>query len=75
MLQVFTNIACYGIASNLVIFLTTVMHEGNASAAKNVSNWNGTGYVTPLIAAFVADAFLGRYQTALVSCLVYLLVS
>ncbi|CAM6093551.1 unnamed protein product [Calypogeia fissa] len=71
-LQVFTNIAFFGIANNLVIFLTTVMHAGNASAAKNVSNWNGTGYVTPLIAAFVADAFWGRYWTAFASCLVYI---
>ncbi|KAL2653960.1 hypothetical protein R1flu_022088 [Riccia fluitans] len=34
-LQILTNTAFYSVANNLVIYLTTVMHEGNAAADKN----------------------------------------
>ncbi|EYU41848.1 hypothetical protein MIMGU_mgv1a022560mg, partial [Erythranthe guttata] len=33
------------------------------AAVNNVTNWSGTCYVTPLLGAFLADAYLGRYWT------------
>ncbi|CAL5427810.1 unnamed protein product [Camellia sinensis] len=54
------RLAFYGIAANLVSYLTKTMHEGNVSAARNVSNWAGTAYLTPLIGAVLADACWGR---------------
>ncbi|KAH8964754.1 hypothetical protein BDL97_04G082800 [Sphagnum fallax] len=71
--QVFTNLAFYGCSTNLVIYLTSVMHEDNAAAATNVSNWNGAGYITPLIGAFLADAYWGRYWASVVSSFVFIL--
>ncbi|KMT17106.1 hypothetical protein BVRB_2g041600 [Beta vulgaris subsp. vulgaris] len=33
--------AYYGIAGNLIMYLTRVLEEPLASAAKNVNSWNG----------------------------------
>uniref|UniRef100_A0A2P2J8K7 Peptide transporter n=2 Tax=Rhizophora mucronata TaxID=61149 RepID=A0A2P2J8K7_RHIMU len=57
------RLAYYGIATNLVTYLTTKLHEGNVSAARNVSTWAGTCYLAPLIGAILADAYWGRYWT------------
>ncbi|XP_024401540.1 protein NRT1/ PTR FAMILY 8.1 isoform X1 [Physcomitrium patens] len=71
--QVFVNLAWYGCSTNLVTYLTSVMHQSNSAAATNVSNWNGAGYVTPLIGAFLADGYWGRYWAAVVCCLIYII--
>ncbi|KAG5620393.1 hypothetical protein H5410_005611 [Solanum commersonii] len=57
------RLAYYGIAANLVTYLTRKLHEGNVSAARNVTTWQGTCYITPLIGAVLADAYWGRYWT------------
>ncbi|THG18304.1 hypothetical protein TEA_021605 [Camellia sinensis var. sinensis] len=67
------RLAFYGIAANLVSYLTKTMHEGNVSAARNVSNWAGTAYLTPLIGAVLADACWGRYWTIAVFSAIYFL--
>ncbi|PON54120.1 Proton-dependent oligopeptide transporter [Trema orientale] len=57
------RLAFYGISTNLVNYLTNKLHEGNVSAARNVTSWQGTCYITPLIGAILADAYWGRYWT------------
>ncbi|KAL0326779.1 UNVERIFIED_CONTAM: protein NRT1/ PTR FAMILY 8.3 [Sesamum angustifolium] len=57
------RLAYYGIATNLVSYLTKNLHEGNVPAARNVTTWQGTCYLTPLIGAVLADAYWGRYWT------------
>ncbi|PON54123.1 Proton-dependent oligopeptide transporter [Trema orientale] len=57
------RMAFFGISANLVTYITKILHEGNVSAAKTVSVWQGTCYVTPLIGATVADGYWGRYWT------------
>ncbi|KAF8398843.1 hypothetical protein HHK36_014706 [Tetracentron sinense] len=57
------RLAYSGIAINLVTYLTNKLHEGNVSAARNVTIWQGTSYLAPLIGAIVADAYWGRYWT------------
>ncbi|KAJ4769120.1 Protein NRT1/ PTR FAMILY 8.1 [Rhynchospora pubera] len=49
------------------------MGEGVATAANNVTNWAGTCYITPLIGAFLADSYLGRYWTISIFMMVYVL--
>jgi dipeptide/tripeptide permease len=44
-------------------------------AAIQVMMFEGTAYVTPLIGAYVADSYWGRYKTILVFSVIYLLVS
>ncbi|XP_002972320.2 protein NRT1/ PTR FAMILY 8.3 [Selaginella moellendorffii] len=57
------RLAYYGINTNLVVYLTTVLHQGNAAAAKSVTAWSGTCYLTTFIGAFLADSYWGRYWT------------
>ncbi|KAL8162623.1 hypothetical protein V2J09_014112 [Rumex salicifolius] len=57
------RLAYYGISSNLVSYLTKKLHEGNVAAARNATIWSGTCYLSPLIGAFLADAYWGRYWT------------
>lgn len=57
------RLAYYGINTNLVTYLTKRLHQGNAAAAKSVTTWAGTCYLTPLLGAVLADAYFGRYWT------------
>lgn len=68
------RLAFYGIALNLVSYLTRVLHEGTAQSITNVWNWVGVAWITPLSGGFIADAYLGRYQTIKYSLFVYLAV-
>ncbi|KAD4982963.1 hypothetical protein R6Q59_002612 [Mikania micrantha] len=65
------RLAYFGIAINLVSYLTKTLHQGNASAATNVTTWQGTCYLTPLIGAVLADAYWGRYWTIAVFSIIY----
>ncbi|KAH9314486.1 hypothetical protein KI387_023113, partial [Taxus chinensis] len=70
--ETFERMAFYGIASNLVIYLTSQLHEGTVSSARNVNNWNGAIWLTPILGACISDAYFGRYWTFLVSSVIYL---
>ncbi|OAY23763.1 protein NRT1/ PTR FAMILY 5.10 [Manihot esculenta] len=63
----------YGIASNIITYLTGPISMSMATAAENVNAWTGFSFLFPLVAAFVADAFLGRYRTIVVGCVICIL--
>ncbi|XP_072973626.1 protein NRT1/ PTR FAMILY 8.3-like [Typha angustifolia] len=65
------RLAYYGIAKNLVTYLSTKMQEGNVAAARNIMIWQGTCYLTPLIGAVIADSYLGKYRTIAVFSVIY----
>ncbi|KAL6883237.1 hypothetical protein ACP4OV_010651 [Aristida adscensionis] len=71
--EVFERMAYYGVASNLVTYLTERLHQGTVQAANNVTNWSGTVFLTPLVGAFLADAYLGRYWTFVAGSAVYIM--
>jgi hypothetical protein len=66
--------AFYGVAANLVVYLTTELREETVSSVRNVNNWTGSVWMTPIAGAYIADAFLGRFWTFTVSSLIYLTV-
>ena len=69
------RLAYYGIAKNLVTYLKVKLHLSNLEAARNVTTWQGTCYLTPLIGAILADSHWGKYWTIIVFSSVYFIVS
>ncbi|KAL5219126.1 hypothetical protein ABZP36_019810 [Zizania latifolia] len=69
--ELFERMAYYGIASNLVIYLTDRLHQGTVEASNNVTYWSGAVFTMPLLGAYVADAYLGRYWTFVAGSAIY----
>ncbi|XP_062095305.1 protein NRT1/ PTR FAMILY 8.1-like isoform X1 [Humulus lupulus] len=65
------RLAYYGMSTNLVNYLKSRLNQRNVVAVNNVTNWSGTCYVTPLIGAFLADAYLGGYWTIASFSIIY----
>uniref|UniRef100_A0A8R7P8T4 Uncharacterized protein n=1 Tax=Triticum urartu TaxID=4572 RepID=A0A8R7P8T4_TRIUA len=68
-------LAYFAISKNLVTYLTSVLDESNIDAARNVSTWIGTTFFTPLVGAFLADTYWGRYKTIVIFLSIYTVVS
>ncbi|XP_008785424.1 protein NRT1/ PTR FAMILY 8.1 [Phoenix dactylifera] len=66
------RLAYYGMSTNLVNYMKDRLHQNNTTAANNVTNWSGTCYIMPLLGAFLADAYLGRYWTIASFMIVYI---
>lgn len=73
--EAFERMAFYGIASNLVNYLTTQLHEDTVSSVRNVNNWSGSVWMTPILGAYIADTYMGRFWTFTVSSLIYVMVN
>ncbi|KAL0711083.1 hypothetical protein Bca4012_018061 [Brassica carinata] len=71
--EAFERMAFYGIASNLVNYLTTRLHEDTISSVRNVNNWSGAVWITPIAGAYIADSYIGRFWTFTASSLIYVL--
>ncbi|XP_031113776.1 protein NRT1/ PTR FAMILY 8.2-like [Ipomoea triloba] len=67
------RLAYYGMSSNLMIYFQTRLNQSTTRASKNLSNWSGTCYIMPLIGAFLADAYLGRYWTIASFSIIYVI--
>ncbi|MFQ6646510.1 hypothetical protein Gotur_018965 [Gossypium turneri] len=65
--------AFYGLAGNLITYLTNNLGEPVVTAAKNVNTWVGVSAIFPLLGAFIADSYLGRFKTILASSVIYFL--
>lgn len=59
--------ATVALVSNLVTYLTQVMHFDISDAANQVTNFLGTGYILSIPIAALADMYIGRPKTVLLS--------
>ncbi|PHU05354.1 Protein NRT1/ PTR FAMILY 5.7 [Capsicum chinense] len=67
------RLSYFGIATSLIIYLTKVIHQDLKTAAKSVNYWTGVTTLMPLLGGFLADAYLGRFSTVLLSSTIYFL--
>ncbi|KAB1201223.1 Protein NRT1/ PTR FAMILY 5.4 [Morella rubra] len=65
--------AFYGVAGNLISYLIKELHQPTSTAVQNVNTWVGVSTIFPLLGAFIADSFVGRFKTIVVSCVIFLL--
>ncbi|XP_021295313.1 protein NRT1/ PTR FAMILY 5.6-like isoform X2 [Herrania umbratica] len=59
------RLSYFGIATNLISYLTNVLHQDLETAAKNVNYWAGVTTIMPLAGGFLADAYFGRFTMGL----------
>ncbi|KAM3397792.1 protein NRT1/ PTR FAMILY 7.1 [Capsicum galapagoense] len=71
--QGLVTLSFFGVGVNLVLFLTRVLGQDNATAANNVSQWTGTVYLCSLLGAFISDSYWGRFLTCAIFQLILLM--
>jgi peptide/histidine transporter 3/4 len=72
--EVALRFAYYGLAGNLITYLTNDLHQSTSTAIKNVNTWVGVSAIFPIFGAIVADSLLGRFKTILLASAIYFLV-
>ncbi|KAL7132511.1 hypothetical protein ABFS83_12G078800 [Erythranthe nasuta] len=55
----------------MISYLTTQLHLPLTKAANTLTNFGGTAAMTPLLGAFIADAFAGRFWTITAASIIY----
>ncbi|KVH97633.1 Major facilitator superfamily domain, general substrate transporter [Cynara cardunculus var. scolymus] len=55
----------------MISYLTQQLHMPMTKAANTLTNFGGTASLTPLLGAFVADSFAGRFWTITVASIIY----
>ncbi|XP_026411393.1 protein NRT1/ PTR FAMILY 5.10-like isoform X2 [Papaver somniferum] len=63
----------WGISSNLISYLTGPLGQSTVAAAENINIWGGVVSLLPFLSAFLADSYLGRFSTILISGFIYIL--
>uniref|UniRef100_A0A0D3GT92 Major facilitator superfamily (MFS) profile domain-containing protein n=1 Tax=Oryza barthii TaxID=65489 RepID=A0A0D3GT92_9ORYZ len=69
-LECLESMAFNGIATNLVVYIRSVLHGGIASSASTSSLWYGTSFFVPILGATIADTYWGNYKTVLISFII-----
>nr|GLL20891.1 protein NRT1/ PTR FAMILY 5.6-like [Ipomoea trifida] len=67
------RLSFFGIASNLITYLTKVMHQNLKTAAKNANYWSGVTAIMPMVGGFLADSYTGRFFMIMFSSILYLM--
>ncbi|KAH9314055.1 hypothetical protein KI387_022682, partial [Taxus chinensis] len=65
------KLAVVGFSANMVSYLTQELHLPLVKAANTLTNFGGTASLTPLVGAFIADAYAGRFWTIAVASIIY----
>ncbi|KAI3875539.1 hypothetical protein MKW92_013545 [Papaver armeniacum] len=67
------RLSYFVISTNLIVYLTKVVHQDLKTAARNVNYWSGVTTMMPLLGGFLADAYFGRFSMVLISSMIYVL--
>ncbi|XP_044488783.1 protein NRT1/ PTR FAMILY 3.1 [Mangifera indica] len=69
--EICEKLAVVGFGANMITYLTTQLHMPLTQAANTLTNFGGTASLTPLIGAFICDAYAGRFWTIAVASIIY----
>ncbi|XP_076899596.1 protein NRT1/ PTR FAMILY 3.1-like [Bidens hawaiensis] len=69
--EVGEKLAVVGFQTNMISYLTTQLHMPMTKAANTLTNFGGTASLTPLLGAFIADSFAGRFWTITIASIIY----
>ncbi|KAJ4974717.1 hypothetical protein NE237_007891 [Protea cynaroides] len=71
--ETFQRLASDGLLMNFMLYLLKEFHMDQISAINIINIWSGTANFSPLVGAFICDAYLGRFRTlAFASCASFL---
>ncbi|XP_054823064.1 protein NRT1/ PTR FAMILY 3.1-like [Prosopis cineraria] len=65
------KLAVVGFNANMISYLTGQLHLPLTKAANTLTNFGGTASLTPLVGAFIADSFAGKFWTISVASIIY----
>ncbi|XP_021814406.1 protein NRT1/ PTR FAMILY 3.1 [Prunus avium] len=69
--EICEKLAVVGFNANMVSYLTTQLNMPLTKAANTITNFGGTASLTPLLGAFLADAYAGRFWTITIASIIY----
>ncbi|XP_027350289.1 protein NRT1/ PTR FAMILY 3.1-like [Abrus precatorius] len=69
--EICDRFASSGFHSNMITYLTQQMNMPLVSASITLTNFTGTSNFTPLLGAFIADSYAGRFWTIVVASFIY----
>ncbi|XP_051128669.1 protein NRT1/ PTR FAMILY 4.6-like isoform X2 [Andrographis paniculata] len=69
----FESMATLAVAVNLMTYFTGVMRFNVADSANQLTNLLGTSYILTILAAFLADAYVGRFRAVIFGASIELL--
>lgn len=72
--EICEKLAVVGFSANMISYLTQQLHLPLTKAANTLTNFSGTASLTPLLGAFIADAYAGRFWTITISSIIYQIV-
>lgn len=69
--EAFEKLAVVGFGANMLNYLTTQLHMPLTKAANTQTNFGGTASLTPLLGAFIADSYIGKFWTITLASIIY----
>ncbi|XP_010681571.2 protein NRT1/ PTR FAMILY 3.1 [Beta vulgaris subsp. vulgaris] len=69
--EICEKLAVVGFQTNMISYLTQQLHMPLTKAANTLTNFGGTGSLTPLLGAFLADSYAGKFWTITIASIIY----
>ncbi|KAJ0595240.1 putative proton-dependent oligopeptide transporter family, MFS transporter superfamily [Helianthus annuus] len=70
----FEKVASYGLLPNMIIYLLVDYHMSFTKGTNIILIWSAATNFLPIVGAFLADSFLGRFLTIFLGSIISLMV-
>lgn len=68
------KMATFALIANMILYLMEQYHMEMATASNILFLWSSATNLTPILGAFIADSYMGRFYTIGFGSVTYLLV-